>query len=263
MTWEKDLFALAAGFLIALVTTPVGVSGAVFLAPVQLTVLGVPNPQLTPTNLLYNLVSGPGALLRFLRQGTIDWPLVRAITLGSMPGVVIGAFLRVYVASDPTAFQLVAAVVLLPTGVLLMRRRRSAPEPGKGPRPRTISALAFVAGVAGGMYGIGGGSLLGPVLVALGASLVSVAPAALASTYLTSAVGAVSFSLLALGTTDSVGPDVSLGVAAGLGGLVGGHVGARLQPRMPEALLRRGLALAAVALALTYFTTAALSLISE
>ncbi len=44
---------------------PVGVSGAVFLLPVQLTVFGVPNPAITPTNLLFNVVAGRGALWRY------------------------------------------------------------------------------------------------------------------------------------------------------------------------------------------------------
>jgi uncharacterized membrane protein YfcA len=273
MDWERDAAALAAGFVIALLTSPVGVSGAVFLAPVQLSVLHVPNPQLTPTNLLYNLVSGPGALVRYTRQRRVDWALTRAMVVGSLPGVVLGAYLRVHVASDPAAFQLVAATVLLPTGILLLRRRAPAPpappapavdESAGGaatgptgpssPRPRTITALAFVVGIAGGLYGIGGGSLLGPILVAMGASLVAVAPAALASTYLTSAAGAAAFAVLSIGAPGDVGPDVSLGVAAGLGGLVGGYLGARVQPRLPETLLRRGLAVAAVALAATYLT---------
>lgn len=264
MTWEKDLLAAMAGFVVALVTSPVGVSGAVFLAPVQLTLLDVPNPQLTPTNLLYNLVSGPGALLRHLRRRSIAWGLVGAIVRGSAPGVVLGAYLRVHVAADPTAFQLVAAAVLLPTGVLLLlrpARPAGSTPPSSGPSARTVSVLAFVTGVAGGMYGIGGGSLLGPVLVALGASLTTVVPAALASTYLTSAVGAAAFAVFALGTTDAVAPDVSLGVAAGLGGLVGGSLGARLQPHLPETLLRRGLAGAAVALALVYLATAAVDVL--
>jgi uncharacterized membrane protein YfcA len=265
MSWEKDLLALVAGFAVALVTSPVGVSGAVFLAPVQLTVLDVPNPQLTPTNLLYNLVSGPGALVRHWRTRAIDWQLVRAITLGSLPGVVIGAVLRVSVASDPLAFQLVAAAVLLPTGVLLLLRRGDATPSGAtaGPSGRTISALAFVVGIAGGMYGIGGGSLLAPILVAMGAGLARVAPAALTSTYLTSAAGAASFAVLAQGTAGSVAPDVSLGVAAGLGGLVGGAIGARLQPRVPEALLRRGLAVAALALAVGYLGMAGTALLTR
>src|SRR6201999_1704113 len=58
---------LAAGFLIAVVTTPAGVSGAVFLLPVQLSVLDVPSPSVTPTNLLFNVVAVPGALARFRR----------------------------------------------------------------------------------------------------------------------------------------------------------------------------------------------------
>lgn len=249
----RDGAALLAGFVIALLTSPVGVSGAVFLAPVQLSVLHVPNPQLTPTNLLYNLVAGPGALVRYARHRAIDWSLVRTMAMGSVPGVAIGAYLRVHVASDPTAFQLVAASVLLPTGLLLLRRRDDdAERPTTGPRRRTVAALALVVGVAGGLYGIGGGSLLGPILVVLGARLATVAPAALACTYVTSAIGAATFAVLAIDAPGSVAPDVSLGIAAGLGGLAGGYLGARLQPRLPEGLLRRGLAVAAVALALAY-----------
>ena len=256
MTWERDLLALVAGFVIALVTSPVGVSGAVFLAPVQLAVLDVPNPQLTPTNLLYNLVSGPGALLRYVQQRQVDWSLVATITCGSVPGVLVGAVLRVHVASGVTAFQVLAAAVLLPTGCVLLRRRGGRDTEARPPRRRVVAGLALVVGTVGGMYGIGGGSLLGPLLVALGASLASVAPAALASTYVTSAVGAGAFAVLALGAPGPVGPDVSLGVAAGLGGIAGGHLGARWQPRLPEDLLRRGLGGASVVLALVFLGSA-------
>lgn len=41
---------LGAGLLISVLTTPVGVSGAVFLLPVQLDLLAVPSPRVTPTN---------------------------------------------------------------------------------------------------------------------------------------------------------------------------------------------------------------------
>ena len=37
--------------------TPVGISGAVLLLPFQVSVLGTPSPAVTPTNLLYNVVS--------------------------------------------------------------------------------------------------------------------------------------------------------------------------------------------------------------
>ncbi len=67
MLADVALGALIA-FCIAVFTTPVGVSGAVFLVPVQISILHTPNPAVTPTNLLYNLIAIPGALLRFRRR---------------------------------------------------------------------------------------------------------------------------------------------------------------------------------------------------
>lgn len=86
MTWQTGLLGLAAGLLIAVATAPVGVSGAVFLLPVQLSVLGVPSPAVTPTNLLFNVVAGPGALLRYRKRGVLGGPLTRRLVLGTLPG---------------------------------------------------------------------------------------------------------------------------------------------------------------------------------
>jgi uncharacterized membrane protein YfcA len=90
----------------------------------------------------------------------------------------------------------------------------------------------------GGIYGIGGGSILGPILVGRGIPVAKVAPAALASTFATSVVGASTYALLSLARTGSIAPDWFLGLACGFGGLMGGYLGARLQPRLPETLLR-------------------------
>ena len=59
-----ELLGALIAFCIAVATTPAGVSGAVFLLPVQVSVLGIPSPAVTPTNLLYNVVATPGALAR-------------------------------------------------------------------------------------------------------------------------------------------------------------------------------------------------------
>src|SRR6478609_7497968 len=64
MPWEWPVGATFA-FALALIATPAGVSGAVLLLPVQLSVLSVPSPAVTPTNLLFNVAATPGALLRF------------------------------------------------------------------------------------------------------------------------------------------------------------------------------------------------------
>ncbi|MFJ2433543.1 sulfite exporter TauE/SafE family protein [Streptomyces anulatus] len=241
MTWSTGLLGFAAGLLISVATAPVGVSGAVFLLPVQISVLGVPSPAVTPTNLLYNVVAGPGALLRHHRAGTLRGPLTRLLVLGTVPGVVVGAVIRVFAVPGPTVFRLLIAVLLLPLGSwlclrTLRRATRTAPE--RELSDRAVTRLAMAVGVAGGIYGIGGGSLLGPILVGRGMPVAKVAPAALAATFVTSAVGAATYALLSLTTTGDIAPYWSLGLACGLGGLCGGYLGARLQPRLPETALR-------------------------
>jgi uncharacterized membrane protein YfcA len=59
-----------------------GVSGAVFLLPVQLSLLHVPSPAVTPTNLLFNVVAAPGALARYRRNGQLTGPLARLLISG-------------------------------------------------------------------------------------------------------------------------------------------------------------------------------------
>jgi uncharacterized membrane protein YfcA len=243
--------------MIATLTAPVGVSGAVFLLPVQLDVLTVPNPSVTPTNLMYNVVAGPGALLRYRRAGQLTGLLARQLLAGTLPGVVVGAVLRVYVVPGPRAFRLVAAAVLLPIGVWLIQRSLSrVTRPHSPLSSRRVTVMALVVGVVGGVYGIGGGSILAPILVGSGMSVAIVAPAALASTFVTSVVGAVTYAVLSLTASGSIAPEWALGLACGLGGMIGGYLGARLQPRMPEKALRLLLGGLAIALAVAYFVQA-------
>ena len=110
--------------------------------------------------------------------------------------------------------------------------------------------------MVGGIYGIGGGSLLAPVLVGLGFGVAEVAPAALASTFLTSIVGVVTYAVLSLRHSGSIAPDWAVGIAIGIGGLAGGWIGTGLQSKIPEAALKRTLGIVAIALAVRYVVLA-------
>ena len=236
-------------FAFAVLTTPVGVSGAVFLIPVQISILHTPSPSLTPTNLLYNVLATPGALWRYSRRAPIRAPLTATLVLGTLPGVVVGAVIRVEVLSGPTAFYFVIAAVLVPLGAWLAVGR--APTSGRtppSPRSPRIVALALLVGVIGGIYGIGGGSLLAPLLVAVGFTIAEVAPAALASTFVTSLGGVLTFTLLSI-REGPVAPNWPTGIALGIGGVAGGYLGARMQSRLPDTLIRRTLGILAIAIA--------------
>jgi len=227
---------------------------------VQVSVLGVPSPAVTPTNLLFNIVAGPGALLRYRKAGRLGGTLTRLLLAGTVPGVIVGAVIRVFDLPGGQVFRLLVAILLLPLGVCLCARtlRPAGPGPAAMPTTRATTALALAVGVVGGIYGIGGGSLLGPVLVGRGVPVAQVAPTALASTFVTSLVAASTYALLALGTTGDVAPDWLLGLACGLGGLLGGYLGAHLQPRLPETALRLLLGALAAGVGVLYATQALL-----
>jgi uncharacterized protein len=248
---DDALLGAAIAFCLSAVTTPVGVSGAVFLVPVQVSILHTPNPAVTPTNLLYNVIAIPGALLRFHSEGRLGGRLLWLLSLGTLPGVVAGAIIRVELLSGPEAFLAVIAVVLLPLGVWLLLGQ-PAPVREHGDRRGLIVLLSVAVGTVGGVYGIGGGSILAPVLVGLGYTVREVAPAALAATFLTSIVGVATFAVLSLTSSGDIAPDWTVGMALGLGGLLGGFLGARFQERVPEQTLRRVLGLLALGLGIRY-----------
>jgi uncharacterized membrane protein YfcA len=241
-------------FAIAVFTTPVGVSGAVFLIPVQVSVLHTPSPAVTPTNLLYNLIAIPGALARFHRAGALRGPLTRLLVLGTVPGVIAGAVIRVELVPGTDAFLIVIAAVLVPLGawLALFRSPTALAGPYQRGQLRRIILLALAVGTIGGIYGIGGGSILGPILVGLGYSVIEVAPAALATTFLTSIAGVATYAVLSFGFSGEIAPDWLLGFGMGTGGLAGGYLGATFQSRLPETLLRRGLGALALGLGLRY-----------
>jgi hypothetical protein len=254
MPWEWPVGAVCA-FLLALITTPAGVSGAVLLLPLQLSVLRVPSPAVTPTNLLFNVASTPGGLLRFAQERRLRSPLTRLLVAGTLPGVIAGAIIRVRFLSGSQAFTFVAAGVLLPLGLWLILGAQSIPRDRPRPSARTgrvIWALALLIGTVGGIYGIGGGSLLAPILLAAGYSAYEVAPATIMATFLTSIVGVLTYQVLQVTQGGAIAPEWILGAWIGAGGFAGSYFGARLQRRLPESSIRRLLGLIACVIAARY-----------
>jgi uncharacterized membrane protein YfcA len=248
------LVALLAAAAIATLATPAGISGAVLLLPFQVGVLGTPSPAVTPTNLLYNVVATPGGLYRYWRQGQRGGRLAVILVAGTLPGVIAGSVIRVLLLPGAQVFDLVVAAVLIPVGSWLTVRKPSSGVRGSAgalPAP-LIVLLALAVGCIGGIYGIGGGSILAPVLIGAGRPPGEVAPAALASTFVTSLAGVITFTILATQQHGPVAPDWPTGIALGLGGLAGAYAGARLQARLPDAAIRRLIGVLVVAVGARY-----------
>jgi len=169
--------------------------------------------------------------------------------------VIAGSVIRVELVPGPRVFDLLVAALLLPLGIWLTATRparndnpdQRARPPRRIPAPVLI-ALAVLTGCAGGIYGIGGGAILAPILIGSGRPAAEVAPAALASTFVTSFGGVLTFTLLSI-REGPVAPNWPTGIALGIGGIAGGYLGARMQSRLPDTLIRRTVGILAIAIA--------------
>jgi uncharacterized protein len=247
-----------AGLVLAFFCVMVGISGAFLLLPFQMTVLGFVSPAASATNLVYNLVSIPGAAWRYRQEGRLWWQLALLITAGGLPGTWLGAWLRNHWLAEPETFRIFVAVVLCYLGARMAQDalgRAAAPADAgrKAVLPPVVPLLAasFAVGVIGTIYGIGGGAFMVPILVAFfRLPMHAVAGATLTATLLTSLFALLAYQFLPAPAGIPTAPDWTLGALFGIGGLVGANLGARCQRHMPQRALQ--FLLAAVLLGLAW-----------
>lgn len=266
----SPLLPVAAAFGISFLTSMAGVSGAFLLLPFQLGVLGYVHPGVSATNQVFNIVACPSGVLRYWREGRLLGPLTLIMALGTLPGVFAGALIRVTLLPDAERFALFAAVVLLyMAGRLLWdvwrsRRGKDRDRAGGAAAPcsvvaftmgefvfasggeryrvscRAVFILSLAVGLVGGIYGIGGGAIMVPFLIAFfGLPVHAVAGASLFCTFLTSIAGVCFYSLLAPYWPEfGVRPDWLLGLLFGVGGMGGMYLGARCQKFVSARVLK-------------------------
>ena len=287
-------------FVVSFFTSMGGVSGAFLLLPFQMSVLGFTAPAVSATNQLFNVVAIPSGVARYVREGRMVWPLTWVVIAGTLPGVLLGAVVRVRLLPDPTAFKVFAGAVLLYIGARLARDLlragaargggaaaeerfqqlvREHRRQGEGSAPRVavhrvtasrvsydfygerfefstwgIFALSLVVGVVGGVYGIGGGAIIAPFLVAFcGLPVYTVAGAALMGTFVTSVAGVAFYQAISPYYPHlAVAPDWRLGLLFGLGGAVGMYCGARMQKHVPARAIKWMLVTVILFVALSY-----------
>ena len=108
-------------FVISFFTSMGGVSGAFLLLPFQLSFLGYTAPSVSATNQLFNIVAIPSGVYQYWREGRMVWPLTWIVIAGTLPGVLLGAIVRVEYLPDPRQFKVFAAAVLLYIGIRMIR----------------------------------------------------------------------------------------------------------------------------------------------
>jgi uncharacterized membrane protein YfcA len=277
--WIPPVVAFAVSFF----TSMGGVSGAFLLLPFQMSFLGYTNPSVSATNQVFNVVAIPSGGYRYWREGRMVWPLTWIVIVGTLPGVFIGAIVRVAYLPDPKHFKLFAAAVLLYIGTKMIRdllkkttgtssqanSEKRFQEMVKSRSSKIVRAatmthfnlkrlgfsfydesfdvslwgvfiLSLIVGIVGGIYGIGGGSIIAPFFVTFfGLPVYIVAGAALMGTFVTSVAGVVFYQTISPFYPHlSVAPDWMLGILFGVGGMAGMYLGARCQKFVPAKAIK-------------------------
>jgi hypothetical protein len=107
-------------FVISFFASMGGLSGAFLLLPFQVSVLHYTAPSVSSTNFVFNIVAIPSGICRYLKEGRMAWPLAGIISIGTLPGVFVGYYIRIHYLPDPKNFKFFVGCVLVYTGIRML-----------------------------------------------------------------------------------------------------------------------------------------------
>ena len=222
------LLGAGSGVLVGFVLALVGGGGSILAVPLMVYLVGVPSPHVAiGTSALAVAANALTGLLNHVRQGNVKWRCALVYAAAGVAGAFVGS--SAGKAFDGQKLLFLFAIVMIIVGLQMLRHRRREGDPsvmlGRENAPKLVG-YGLGTGLFSGFFGIGGGFLIVPGLVAatgmpminaIGSSLVAVTAFGLTT--------AANYAFSGL---------VDWGLAATFiaGGIVGGLLGARLAKRL-------------------------------
>ncbi|CAD7360346.1 MULTISPECIES: sulfite exporter TauE/SafE family protein [Staphylococcus] len=177
------------GFLSAIIGSLVGIGGGIIIVPtliyfgVTMNVLDGITPQTAiGTSSIILIATGLSSTIGYLKQKQVDIKNGFLFLIGIIPGALIGAYLSQYLTIH--SFNLYFGIFLIVVAVMLMIRHRIPPikafqqerymksftdAHGEHYRYGVVPSIAiiasFVIGLTAGLFGIGGGALMTPLML--------------------------------------------------------------------------------------------------
>ena len=222
------LLGAGSGVLVGFVLGLVGGGGSILAVPLMVYLVGVPSPHVAiGTSALAVAANALTGLLNHVRQGNVKWRCSLVYAAAGIAGAFAGSTAGKAVDGQKLLF--LFAIVMVVVGVLMLRNRRREGDPsvvlGRENAPKLVGYGADT-GLFSGFFGIGGGFLIVPGLVAatgmpminaIGSSLVAVTAFGLTT--------AANYALSGL-------VDWALAGVFIVGGVAGGFLGAGLARRL-------------------------------
>ena len=220
------LLGLVSGGLVGFTLGLFGGGGSILAVPLMVYLVGVPSPHIAIGTSALAVAANAGAnLVSHARHGNIKWRCAAIYSLAGVAGAFLGSTLGK--ALDGQKLLFLFALLMMVVGALMLRSRRSAGNPDAActveNAPRTIG-FGAATGAFSGFFGIGGGFLVVPGLVAstgmplltaIGSSLVAVTAFGLTTAANYAWSGLVDWPLAAVFVAGGIGGGVVGAFAAG------------------------------------------------
>lgn len=207
-----------------------GLGGGFIIVP-ALTFMSLNPYQIAGTSLFAVFSSSGSSTFAYARQKRIDYVLGIKFSMFAVPGAVVGAYVSRLVSLPE--FKIYFALVLIGTSIYILRKHTFKERARPSPAVMALCyASSFFAGILASLFGVGGGVIYVPLMVALlGMSVHTSAPTSQFILLVSSAAGLLSHIILGH-------PDYLLALILVGGAFAGGQLGAKISLRIRERILQ-------------------------
>ena len=173
-----ELILLVIAVLVGMISAMIGLGGGFLVVPILIYFFNVEAHQAIGTSLVMIIFTGLSATFAYWRQKRLDFLVGILLTIGTVPGAVLGAYLTTLVTARVLTTLFGVLLIIL---ALQFTRKDYVISPKTGLHRLLVDSkgvefdysarvvpgliLSFVAGVVSGFFGIGGGAMMVPVLM--------------------------------------------------------------------------------------------------
>ncbi|WP_019504007.1 sulfite exporter TauE/SafE family protein [Pleurocapsa sp. PCC 7319] len=220
---------LPLGIVVGLVAAILGIGGGLLYVP-ALTLVGATPIQATATSLLGISLGAISSSFQNWRSKYLNTKLVILLAIPAMLSVGIGVAIANQISENHLLYGFAGLQLV---AIYLINLRRNLARAHSATTTQSVSlpkvtSIGLLAGILSGLFGVGGGIVMVPLQrTFLGESIKASVRASLGAIVLISSVGVTQHAM--------AGNVLWLpGLLLGVGSLIGGQLGARLLPKLPE-----------------------------
>jgi uncharacterized protein len=181
----SDLLAIFSGSLVGFILGVIGGGGSILAVPLLVYVVGVKSPHVAiGTSSIAVALSAFANLIDHARRDHVCWPVAILFAISGVFGAALGSTLGKHTDGQRLLILFGMLMVAVAASMALKREGGSKPQAHLDRRNAPwVVGIGFVVGALSGFFGIGGGFLVVPglvaatsmaMIVAVGSSLVSV-----------------------------------------------------------------------------------------